>query len=291
MLVQILWMFPDDETAEAWFIMNRWPNGVHCPHCDSDNILSSALHPTKPFRCRKCCKRLSVKTGTVMQSSNLGYQIWALAGYLMSTNLKGVSFMKIHRNLGVSYRTAWHLTHRFRETWQCDSAPFSGSAEVVDACIDGKRKALTGRDATGKKAIAGVEGRETNQVTTRAVAATDAPTLQGFIRETAKTGASVFTDDAAAYRGISGFRHEAVNYMAGEHVRDTVHTNGIESFWAVLKRGYQGTFHDFSEKHLDQHVSKFAGRHNVRPVDTADQKEYMAQGMLGKHLCYRDLLA
>ena len=298
-LVQILRMFPDDPTAEAWFVKSRWPNGVRCPHCDSDNVQSGASHPTMPFRCRKCRKRFSVKTGTVMQSSNLGYQVWALAGYLMSTNLKGVSSMKMHRDLGVSYRTAWHLAHRLRETWQRDTAPFSGPVEVDETYIGGKRKnmpkskrkALTGRGAAGKTAIAGAKDRETNQVTARAVPATDGPTLQGFVRGAAKPGATVYSDNALAYRGMAGFMHEAVNHSAGEYVRDMAHTNGIESFWAMLKRGYQGTFHHFSEKHLDRYVAEFAGRHNVRPCDTADQMAHMAKGMVGKRLRYKDLIA
>ena len=297
-LVQILRMFPDDAIAEAWFVKTRWPNGVRCPHCDSDNIQSGASHPTMPFRCRKCRKRFSVKTGTVMQASNLGYQVWALAGYLMSTNLKGVSSMKLHRDLGVSYRTAWHLAHRLRETWQRDSAPFSGPVEVDETYIGGKRKnmpkaqrkAFTGRGAAGKTAIVGAKDRETNQVTARAVPATDTPTLQGFVRDAAKPGAKVYTDDAAAYRGMGGFKHEAVNHSAGEYVRDQAHTNGIESFWAMLKRGDQGTFHHLSAKHLDRYVTEFAGRHNDRRADTIDQMQAMVAGMVGKRLMYSELV-
>ena len=143
-LVQVMRMFPDGVIAEAWFVKNRWPNGVRCPHCDSDNIQSGASHPTMPFRCRTCRKRFSAKTGTVMQGSNLGYQVWALAGYLMSTSLKGVSSMKLHRDLGVTYKTAWHLAHRIRETWQRDMAPFDGPVEVDETYIGG-RDGLHGR--------------------------------------------------------------------------------------------------------------------------------------------------
>jgi len=106
-----------------------------------------------------------------------------------------------------------------------------------------------------------------------------------------KPGASVYTDDAAAYRGMAGFQHEAVNHSVGEYVRDMAHTNGIESFWAMLKRGYQGTFHHFSEKHMDRYIGEFAGRHNVRPLDTADQMSSMVEGMVGKRLRYPDLIA
>ena len=298
-LREIFKMFPDDATAEAWFVKTRWPNGVRCPHCDSDNIQSGASHPTMPFRCRSCRKRFSVKTGTVMQSSNLGYQVWALAGYLMSTNLKGVSSMKLHRDLGVSYRTAWHLAHRLRETWQRDTEPFSGPLEVDETFVGGKRynmpKAKRGtydkaRGPVGKTAVVGVKDRDTNQVSARKAGATNREALQGFVAGHAAPGATVYTDDNAAYRGMP-FRHEAVNHSAGEYVRGMAHTNGIESFWAMLKRGYQGTFHHFSVKHMDRYVAEFAGRHNVRPRDTADQMAHMAKGMVGKRLRYRDLIA
>ena len=298
-LVQILRMFPDDATAEAWFIKNRWPNGPVCPHCGSTNIQSGASHPTMPFRCRKCRKRFSVKTGTVMQSSNLGYQVWALAGYLMSTNLKGVSSMKMHRDLGVSYRTAWHLAHRLRETWQRDSAPFSGPVEADETYVGGKRQNMPkakrktyakSRGPVGKTAVIGVKDRDSNQVSARTASATNRETLHGFVAGHTAPGATVYTDDNAAYRGMP-FRHEAVNHSAGEYVRGMAHTNGIESFWAMLKRGYQGTFHHFSVKHMDRYIAEFAGRHNIRPHDTADQMADMARGMVGKRLRYRDLVA
>ncbi len=301
-LVEIMRKFPDDATAEAWFIQNRWPKRPLCPHCGSWRVQSGAKHKTMPYRCREkeCAKRFSVRTGTVMEASNLGYQVWAIAFYLVATNLKGLSSMKLHRDLNITQKSAWHLAHRIRESWANGQAgPFAGPVEIDETYIGGKRKnmsrakrkGLTGRGAVGKTAVAGAKDRETNQVTARTVRETDTATLQGFVRETAKPGASVYTDDAAAYRGMSGYRHEAVNHSAGEYVRRQAHTNGIESFWAMLKRGYQGTFHHFSVKHLDRYVTEFAGRHNDREADTADMMAHMARGIVGKRLRYRDLVA
>ena len=108
--------FPNDETAQAWFVKTRWPNGIACHYCGSTNVQTGAKHKTMPFRCREkeCAKRFSVRTGTVMQSSKLGYQTWAIAAYLMSTNLKGISSMKLHREVDITQKSAWHLAHRLR---------------------------------------------------------------------------------------------------------------------------------------------------------------------------------
>ena len=298
-LVEVMRVFPDDATAEAWFIKARWPNGVHCPCCGSVKVQSGAAHKTMPYRCRDCRKRFSVKTGTIMQSSKLGYQIWALAGYLMTTGLKGQASMKLHRDLGITQKTAWHLAHRIRETWARESGPFAGPVEADETYIGGKRKnmpnakrkELTGRGTVGKAAVAGVKDRATNRVSARRMEATNAGALQTFVRDNVEPGATLYTDEAAAYRGMPEFEHEAVNHSAKEFVRDMAHTNGMESFWAMLKRGYQGTFHKFSEKHLDRYVREFAGRHNIRPRDTLDMMQSVAIGMAGKRLRYRDLIA
>lgn len=154
-----------------------------------------------------------------------------------------------------------------------------------------KRKNLTGRGAVGKATVAGAKDRETNRVTARTVKGTDGETLQGFVRKTAKPGASVYTDDAAAYRGMGGFKHEAMNHSAGEYARLQAHTNRIESFWAMLKRGYQGTFHHFSEKHCDRYVAEITGRHNDREADTIEMMAHMARGIVGRRFRYQDLIA
>lgn len=116
-LVDVFRLFPDDEAAEKWIAAVRWPDGPECPHCGSSNVQSGAKHPSMPYRCRGCRKFFSVKTGTAMADSNLGPQVWAIATYLMSTGLKGQSSMKLHRDLGVTQKTAWHLAHRTREAW------------------------------------------------------------------------------------------------------------------------------------------------------------------------------
>ena len=300
-LVKLMRMFPNDDAARRWFEKKIWPQGPHCPKCGSFNVQSNIKHKTMTHRCRDCDGRpmFSLKTGNIMEGSKLGYQTWAIAVYLVTTSLKGVSSMKLHRDLEITQKSAWHLAHRIRKV-MADSAtlPFSGPVEADETYIGGKRKnmlkakraALTGRGAVGKTAVVGTKDRASNKVAARSVENTDGATLKSFIGQHAVPGAKVFTDEASSYRGIP-FDHEAVNHSAGEYVRGMAHTNGIESFWAMLKRGYQGTFHHFSEKHTDRYVAEFAGRHNIREVDTADMMAIIARRSVGKRLRYADLIA
>ena len=301
-VAELIRMFPDNAAAEQWFTEKRWPNGPHCPSCGSTNILYPAKHKTMPYRCREkeCRKRFSVRVGTVMEGTNLGYQTWAIAIYLHLTSLKSVSSMKLHRDLHITQKSAWHLAHRLREAFGSGRGAFSGPVEADETYMGGRRKnmskakrsTLNGRGTVGKSVVVGVKDRATNEVRAQVVPSPDAPTLQGFVREYAREGAMIYTDEATAYAGLAGdFDHAAVNHSTGEYVRDQAHTNGIESFWSMLKRAHKGTFHKISPKHLDRYVTEFAGRHNVREADTLAQMDGIATGMAGKRLRYRDLIA
>ena len=297
-LAELFRMFPDDPTAERWFAEQRWPEGLHCPYCGSTNVQSGAKHKTMPYRCREkeCAKRFSVRTKTPMESSKLGFQVWAVALYQVTTNLKGVSSMKLHRDLGITQRSAWFLAHRLREAWKGHGAQFAGPVEVDETFIGGKeknkhanKKLRAGRGGVGKAIVVGAKDRDTNRVSAAVVGNTDAKTLQGFVGERAAKGATVYTDDHGGYHGMP-FEHETVKHSISEYVNGMAHTNGIESFWALMKRGYHGTYHHMSEKHLSRYVNEFSGRHNARNADTIDIMAKVATNMLGKRLRYRDLI-
>ena len=233
-----------------------------------------------------------------MQSSKLGLQVWAIASYLLSTSLEGQSSMKLHRDLDITQKTAWHLAHCIRESWKGTSGGhFAGPIEVDETYIGGKRKnmprskrkELKGRGGAGKTIVAGAKDRDSNAVSAEVVEHTDAETLQGFVFDRAAPDATIYTDEAKAYAGMP-FEHEAVKHSTGEYVRDQAHVNGMESFWSMLKRGYQGTYHHMSPEHLNRYVTEFLGRHNLRELDTVDQINMVAAGMVGKRLRYRDLV-
>ena len=294
-LSELLTMFSDDESAEEWFTQCRWPNGVRCAYCDSKRV-QEGKHPNQRYWCSDCRRHFSVKTNTVMHRSRLGLQKWAIALYQMVTNIKGVSSMKLSRDLGVTQKTAWHLAHRIREAWEDVVEQFFGPVEADETYIGGlernkhrSKRSNAGRGPVGKAAVAGVRDRSTNRVSASPVESTDGRTLKAFVYARTKSDATVYTDEARAYMNLDR-PHETVRHSAGEYVYGMASTNGMESFWAVLKRGYQGIYHWFSVKHLGRYVAEFQSRHNNRPFNTIDMMSAIAQGMAGKRLMYADLI-
>lgn len=151
------------------------------------------------------------------------------------------------------------------------------------------KKLKAGRGTVGKTAVVGMKDRKTKHVAAKVIDSTDKKTLHGFVKRHTKDGAKVYTDEHKGYSGLPN--HEKVKHGVGEFVNGMAHTNGVESFWAMLKRAHKGTFHRLSAKHLQRYVNEFAGRHNIRDLDTIRQMEHVVAGMVGRRLMYRDLVA
>ncbi len=305
-LIQLMDRFGTEQAAAEWFESIFWPTGRCCGHCGSINTHETTNRKPQPYRCRDCRSYFSVRTGTLLESSRIPLRKWAVAIYLCLTSLKGVSSMKLHRDLGVTQKTAWFMIHRIREAWAASGEnDFGGPVEVDETFVGGlrrnmsnaQRKALkdTGRGAVGKVAVVGAKDRATNRVSAQVVPAVDADTLVPFVESNAAHGASVYTDEAKAYGPLptmlNGYDHEAVTHSIMEYVRGPVHTNGVESFWSMLKRAHKGTFHKMSPKHLNRYVQEFVARHNMRESDTLDQMRDTVARFVGRRLLYAGLIA
>ena len=291
-------MFPDEKSAVTWFEEIYWPEERCCGHCGSTNTHETPNRKPMPYRCRDCRRYFSVRTGTVLQNSRLPLRKWAYAVYLYVTNLKGISSMRLKRELKVNQKTAWYLLARLRKSWDASGLEdLIGPVEVDETYMGGKRKnmpkakrkTLTGRGAVGKTAVAGIKDRASNQVVARVVPNVKSETMSRFIMEHVDEGAKIYTDDALTYNRLPN--HETVKHSVAEYVRGQAHTNGIESFWSMLKRAHMGTFHKISAKHLHRYVAEFCARHNIREADTIDQMKHIVAGLVGRHLMFKDLMA
>ena len=304
-IFQLQRMFPDEGAATEWFEGILWSDGERfCPRCGTDNNYRPEKPNPKmpPYRCRDCKSYFSVRTGTVIERSQVPLLKWLYAIYLDTTSLKGISSMKLHRDIGVSQKTAWFMLQRIREAFSAQGPPveFLGPVEVDETYIGGRRKNMpkSRREKLNpwsneeKSVVVGVKDRATKQVRAKVVKNKSGAELRSVVEENVAPGAAVFTDEAGAYRKLDerGYRHERVNHSVGEYVDGHVHTNSIESFWSMLKRAHKGVFHKLSPKHLQRYVDEFAGRANMRELDTAEQMATVVAAMAAKRLTYSRLI-
>jgi transposase-like protein len=262
--------FCDEETCVKHFTAIRFANGEYCPHCGHNEIYK--FSNGKRYRCAKCKQDFTIRTGTVFGESKLPLRKWFMAIYLLLTSNKGISSVQLAKQVGVTQKTGWFIDHRIRSAMKQNKGQLFGRVEADETYIGGKAKnmhkekrKLVGTGGDGKTAIIGIAQRG-GDVRAHVPQDIKSKTLQANIADKVQSGSFVYTDEHPAYRGLHrlGFYHGRVQHRIKEWVVGDAHTNTIESFWAMFKRGYHGIYHWMSPKHMQKYVDEFVYRWNRR---------------------------
>jgi transposase-like protein len=310
--------FPDAEAARLFLESRRWHEGTVCPYCNSKNALELTRKRSQFYHCRDCRRQFSVRTGTIFENSNIPLDKWLFAFYFIVTARKGISSMQLSKEIGVTQKTAWLLESKIRfalgsgnygyilkNEVQIDEAYFGGLVKNMH----GNKKPRLGSGPIGKTPVFGMR-ENGGRISAVVVLNVERETLLNAIENQVEKGAMIYSDEARQYLTLKehGYKHESINHSIGEYVKhkdkrkgkrgsakkivdEMATTNGIESVWALLKRGFYGTYHKFSKKYLQGFVNESVFRLNEGSCKhkTMERIDSLAKYCVGKRITYRQL--
>lgn len=292
-------IIPNREVARQYLESRLWPNGPICPACKSGEKITTRKGGF--YRCNYGCGDFTVRTGTIFGRSHIPLHKWVYAMYLLVTARKGISSMQLAKEIGVRQASAWFMLQRLREACGKDIDKLRGQVEIDETFIGGvernkhdKKKLNMGRGSVGKTAVLGMRERG-GRTKAMLLKNTSTQEIQSAIHANVEVGSLLFTDEHAAYNDLDGifYSQGRVNHSANQYVNGMASTNGIESVWAVLKRGLNGVYHQVSKKHLSRYVDEFTFRLNEGDVKrhTFERLDSFVDAVVGKRITYRELTA
>ena len=296
---QLFQMYPDQEAGRMYLEKRLWPNGVKCPHCANTDRITARKDGF--YRCNACKQDFTIRTGTIFERSHVPLHKWIYAMYLLVTSRKGISSLQLSKEIGITQKSAWFLLQRLREACGNDFTELRGIVEVDETYIGGKergkhdsKKLKAGRGTVGKIAVVGMRERG-GRTKAKPIITADAVSLHTAILDNVVPGSTLHTDEHTGYQGIDGadYTHKSINHSAGEYSKNGVTTNGVESVWAVLKRGLHGVYHHASGKHLARYVNEFTFRLNDGNVhrQTLSRLDSFVDAVVGRRITYKELTA
>ena len=303
-LKQAMGTYPDDAAARTFLEKARWPDGACCPHCGSYEVTKLEGKATRPgvYKCKSkgCRKQFTVTVGTIFEASHIKLRFWVIAFHAMCAGKKGVSAHQLHRELGITYKSAWFMCHRIRHAMDQGIERVQGVAEMDEAYIGGKPRPKPGepRKRVGrgtKKAPVCVLVERDGGAVCKPVKNISTDELRKFAMDATLAKATLMTDDYSSYRGMEEVfdgGHHTINHSDGYYTRiedgkPVIHTNTAESFFALLKRGHYGVYHKMSEKHLPRYCNEFSFRWTHRKASDSQRTLKAIEGAEGKRLTYK----
>ena len=297
---ELIEYFSTEERCVDYLAKLRWNGEPVCPYCGHNHSYELNVKGRgKRWKCAECRKQYSVRVGTIFEESKITLRKWFIAIYLITAHKKGISSHQLARDLKITQKTAWFILQRVRYAFTPDNEKFKGVVEIDETFIGGKDKnkhkskragnKATGRSVLVKTPVLGILERG-GKVYAVPVANTQSATLLPVMRDKVEEGSTIFTDEWRSYLALrSGYDHQVIRHNADEYVRGEVHTNGIESFWALFKRGIVGIYHHTSYKHLDKYINEFTFRYNNRKLSEGSRFDVLLANSHGR-LSYKELI-